>query len=110
MKKSPSSYAIVMFGALSAILLEIPHASEVDLDSINSPSFNAAMLQSPYRRGLYMSANLIYHSQTSYIKQDGTSTPASWYVGVEFLHGEKDNLNSAFGEDQRVQVTGGAKF
>jgi hypothetical protein len=84
--------------------------SEVDADTFKSPGF----VGSPYRRGTYVAANLIY--AWNFVKAADPAVPGSkahtsyLYTGVEFLYGQRETLNGAIGCDQRVQATIGLKY
>jgi hypothetical protein len=90
--------------------------SELNADTFVSPGFTG----SPYRRGWYYVANLIYAFQTPATKQqDGTygatgdssaAKTGNVFTGLEFLYGERETLNGVTGTDQRIQFTVGVRF
>jgi hypothetical protein len=90
--------------------------SEVDADTFNSPGLTT----SPYRRGRYMVANLVYATQVPAFSATPPATPPSQgtaapkpgnlFTGIEFLYGERENLNGATGADQRIQFTFAVRF
>jgi hypothetical protein len=77
--------------------------SEVDLESVPSLGLQG----SPYRHGRYLAANIIY---THPIGVAQSNKKGSWFTGIEYLYGEKVDLNKAVGNDHRVQITGGVNF
>lgn len=71
--------------------------SQVNLDSTTPFSATA----SPYRRGNYVGANLVYHEQFSSSDKPG-ATQQNFFTGIEYLYGTKETLNGAEGEAHRL--------
>ena len=71
--------------------------SQVNLDSTNSLSATA----SPYRRGNYVGANLVYH-ESFYSSEKPDAAQQNFFTGVEYLYGTKDTLDGADGEAHRL--------
>jgi hypothetical protein len=69
--------------------------SEVELDSVPSQGGFA------YHRGRYAAANLAYR----WISSNSGGKPAAVTFGLEYLYGQKETLNRARGEDQRLMLT-----
>jgi hypothetical protein len=74
--------------------------SRIDLDSTQIPGGDTTTL--PYRRGEYISINLMYHLHPCV--EDGAHNFAEhhFFAGVEYLYGVKENLSGATGDDHRV--------
>jgi len=77
--------------------------SHVDVESLDPAGMLAS---SPYRRGDYLSLNLMYHKNVC-----GPHTPPSVentehtiFAGVEYLFGQKENLDGARGESHRLML------
>jgi hypothetical protein len=78
--------------------------SHIDLESQMVPG-NATV---PYHQGDYMSINMVAYNSTCVPPDSKTptspSTEYSLFGGVEYLYGERETLNGAWGADQRIMV------
>jgi hypothetical protein len=64
---------------------------------------------SPYRRGDYVAANLIWHYDVCETGKDNvipssSNTSHSLYAGIEYLFGHKEDLNGNTGQDHRIML------
>jgi len=78
--------------------------SQVDLKSIDSPDLK----ESPYRRGRYVAANLIY--EWDVWTAGDKPQHGRLFAGIEYLYGRKELLDGKYGDAHRVQFTAGAKY
>jgi hypothetical protein len=76
--------------------------SQVDLKSFDSPDLSS----SPYRRGRYFAANLIYEFDVT-VSDD---KKGRGFTGIEYLYGRHELLDGKYGDAHRVQFTAGAKY
>jgi hypothetical protein len=60
--------------------------------------------------------NLVYRWNVDYAPTDATGTTpktapvGDWYTGIEFIYGDRENVDRTSGSAQRIQVTLGARF
>jgi hypothetical protein len=78
--------------------------SQVDLKSFDSPDLE----DSPYRRGRYFAANLIYEWNVT--SAGSSPEPGTAFTGIEYLFGRKELLDGSYGDAHRVQFTAGARY
>lgn len=71
--------------------------SRVDLNSVVPLGATA----SPYNSGDYLSVNLIRHL-TFYASEEPDAAAQNVYVGIEYLHGNKETLDGQTGEAHRL--------
>jgi hypothetical protein len=77
--------------------------SQVDLKSFDSPDLSG----SPYRRGRYFAANLIYEFDVT-VSDDNKK--GRGFTGIEYLYGRHELLDGKYGDAHRIQLTAGAKY
>ena len=118
--KSNTITPLPVFGFYAGITHEwLPHLrstavySHVELDSEFIPAIpTGTAAPPPYRRGDYMSINLMYHDEPCV--KDPTNQAQNnmlqhhFVAGLEYLFGQKEDLSGAFGEDHRVMFMVGA--
>jgi hypothetical protein len=69
--------------------------SHVDLEGVNG------QLASAYRDGTYTGVNLVYHNHLN-VTDPKTAPFTDLYMGVEYLYGQKVELNGNSGQDNRL--------
>jgi hypothetical protein len=86
--------------------------SHVELGSVAPPKASPPgtsltfPFASPYRRGDYAAVNLIYEDKIPVTFTAGSPTGNVVYfnAGIEYIYGEKQDLNGAVGQDQRLML------
>jgi hypothetical protein len=80
--------------------------STLSYSHVNLESVQATGQTSPYRAGEYAAVNLLYHIEidtTSTASGKKTTTPHTFWTGVEYMFGRLETLNGRVGDDQRIE-------